>query len=60
MSETVRVNISVSSELHTYYKEQAERAGVSMSAYMAIALQKYMDHNTHFEKGNKNQSINLL
>ncbi len=60
MSETVRVNISVSSELHTYYKEQAERAGVSMSAYMAIALQKYMDYNSQFDKGNKNQGLDLI
>ncbi|MDF1586082.1 hypothetical protein [Marinimicrococcus flavescens] len=60
MSETVRVNISVSSELHTYYKEQAERAGVSMSAYMAFALLKYMDHSVQIEKGNKNQGIDLI
>lgn len=40
---TIRVNINVSSEIHNYYKKQASRAGVSMSAAMSIALLRYME-----------------
>lgn len=54
MAETVRVNINISPELHTYYKEQAERAGVSMSAYMALALLDYKDRRD-VEKSGINQ-----
>lgn len=39
----IRVNINVSSEIHSYYKEQASRAGVSMSAVMSIALLRNME-----------------
>lgn len=46
MSETIRVNISVSPELHTFFKEQARRAGVSMSAMMSVALLQYKDSYT--------------
>lgn len=51
---TVRVNINISSELHEYYKEQAERAGVSMSAAMSFALLEYKDRRIS-EKGTINQ-----
>lgn len=43
VAETVRVNINISPELHAFYREQADRAGVSMSAYMALALLEYKD-----------------
>lgn len=42
MSDTLRVNISVSDELHRFYKEQAKKTGVSMSAAMSTALFQQM------------------
>lgn len=43
MSKTVRINIAVSPEIHEYYKEQSNRAGMSMSAYMSFILFSHMD-----------------
>ncbi|MNW50896.1 hypothetical protein D3C74_283610 [compost metagenome] len=42
MSDTTRVNISVSEEIHQFYKEQAKKTGVSMSAAMSTALFQQM------------------
>jgi predicted HicB family RNase H-like nuclease len=42
MSDTIRVNISVSPEIHEFYQEKAHRAGTSMSALMSIALYEKM------------------
>lgn len=42
MSDTKRVNISVSLEMHDFYKEQARKSGVSMSAAMSTALYQHM------------------
>lgn len=49
MSKTVRVNIAVSPEVHEYYKEIAERSGLSMSSYMSFILFNHMNS----EKENK-------
>lgn len=45
MSGKVRVNISVSSEVHEFYKEKSEMIGTSMSAYMSYILYAHM-HST--------------
>ncbi|MBY9082357.1 hypothetical protein [Paenibacillus sp. CGMCC 1.18879] len=43
MSKSVRVNVTMTSEMHQWYKQQAERSGISMSALMTYALYKNME-----------------
>jgi len=50
MSKTVRVNIAVSPEVHEYYKELAQRSGLSMSSYMSFVL---FNHMSAEQKENK-------
>lgn len=40
--DTIRVNINISAEMHQFYKEQAVKTGVSMSAMMSFALMQQM------------------
>jgi len=42
MSETVRVNVRVSPEVYQWYKDRAEKTGVSMSSLMFLAVEKDM------------------
>lgn len=42
MSGAIRVNISVSEEMHEFYKEKARSTGVSMSSMMSFALMQQM------------------
>lgn len=42
MKEKQRVNITVSKEVYEFFKNGASDMGVSMSAYMALALNEYM------------------
>jgi len=42
-TETVRVNIYVSKEIREYYEQQANKAGTSVSAVMAMALLENME-----------------
>jgi hypothetical protein len=43
MSDIIRVNISVSREVHEYFQEKAYRSGVSMSAAMSLILFEKME-----------------
>jgi len=38
-----RANVYLSKDVLAWYEEQAKKAGVSRSSYMAMALQIYMD-----------------
>lgn len=41
-----RANITISDELHEYYKNRSKRTGITMSALMAIQLEKeYNEQN---------------
>lgn len=42
MSELIRINVRVSPEVHSWFKERSERTGVSMSSLMFLACEKYM------------------
>lgn len=57
MSDTVRVNINVSPELYEFYKEQAKRAGVSMSAMMSVALLHFKDAQQPRRSGSAEHSV---
>lgn len=50
MSDTKRVNITVSLEMHDYYKEQARKSGVSMSAAMSTSLYQHMMNSIALQK----------
>lgn len=41
--KTARVNIFMSKELKQWYKDKSKETGISMSAFMAIALSEYKD-----------------
>lgn len=43
MSDRARVNIFISADLKSWYKEKAKEAGLSMSAMMGFVLQEYRD-----------------
>lgn len=42
MSDTIRVNISVSEEIHQFYKEHSKKTGGTMSSAMSAALYQQM------------------
>ena len=43
LKDRVRANVYLSKDVMKWYEEQATKAGVSRSSYMAMALQVYMD-----------------
>lgn len=42
MANTIRINVTVSEEVHQFYKDRSEKTGVSMSALMFLALETQM------------------
>lgn len=42
MADTIRIPITVSNEVHKYFKDRSEKTGVSMSALMFLALESHM------------------
>lgn len=42
MAEKIRVNITITADVHEWYKQAAENVGMSMSTLMALNLREAM------------------
>jgi len=51
MANLIRCNVRVSPEVHAWFKERSESTGVSMSALMFLACEKYMHEHQFMNSG---------
>lgn len=45
MSKRVVTSVRLTTDLHKWFKEEANRMGMSMNAYIAFALSQYKEQN---------------